>query len=135
MKHDDTSIILLEGEHFVLEFRENEKLVVLRRTAEPFESIETSLAAYIAVRRKLDTLARRSLSFLVDLRNGPPRNDPEFEAAIAAHRRAFFDRFSKTAVLVRTAAGRMQLTRHMRDDGLDSLVTTDKLEALRYLAH
>jgi hypothetical protein len=48
---------------------------------------------------------------LVDFRGGPPgRNDPEFERATDEVRRQMA-RFERVAILVRTAAGKLQALR------------------------
>lgn len=70
---------------------------------------------------------------LIDLRTVSPRNDPSFELAIARFRRKLFGGGRPAAILVRTAAGALQVMRHMREDGLDVKVCTQEEEALAFL--
>jgi hypothetical protein len=83
------------------------------------------------VERVLEKAGRGRL--LVDLRTVPPRNDPSFELAIARFRRKLFAGGRPAAILVRTAAGALQVMRHMREDGLDVKVFTQEAEALAFL--
>jgi hypothetical protein len=70
---------------------------------------------------------------LVDLRAGPSRNDPEFEQLAKRFRHELFSIFRRSAVLVRMAAGLMQLSRYARSDGLGTGVFTSEAEAIAYL--
>jgi hypothetical protein len=61
---------------------------------------------------QLGTRRRTNIAWLCDLRHAPThRNDPEFEAAIVAHRPELLERSPFLVILVATAAGRMQLNR------------------------
>jgi hypothetical protein len=79
---------------------------------------------------------RRTLGLLVDLRSAPSRNDPEFEETVKDFRQALFSIFQRASILVRTATGKMQLTRHVRSDGGSTRVFDDEelaIEALRFV--
>jgi antitoxin (DNA-binding transcriptional repressor) of toxin-antitoxin stability system len=107
-------------------------LVRITRTAEPVEDLVAFPERVAELGRALeDSTARVAL---MDLRNGPPgRNDPEFEQASTPWRRLLGSRFGKVAVLVRTQAGRLQVTRLARQDHRDPHVFLDEQEALDYL--
>ncbi|MCU0657887.1 MAG: hypothetical protein MUF64_22285, partial [Polyangiaceae bacterium] len=67
------------------------------------------------------------------LREAPPRNDPTFEQGMGVYRSRMMRPFGRVATLVRSAVGKLQVRRHMQDDGVSCLVTQDEQEALRYL--
>ncbi|MGH1348058.1 MAG: hypothetical protein ACRBN8_41265 [Nannocystales bacterium] len=64
-----------------------------------------------------------SFRLLIDLRASMGRNDPDFEDRLVERRRELFRRFGRTAVLVRSAVGRMQVQRHVDGDGFSGIVT------------
>jgi hypothetical protein len=70
---------------------------------------------------------------MVDLRAAPPNTDPRYEAAIEPHRKQMVKHFSRTAILVRTAIGTMQVRKHMDEDGVPVTVFFDEHEAVRHL--
>jgi hypothetical protein len=109
------------------------KLVLVRRTLHAFPSITECEQAHEEVGKALDGLSRRNFALLVDLRKAPGRNDPEFEQAMIACRLRILSGFRAAAALVRTAAGMMQVTRHLRQDNLNVSVFDDEKEALDFL--
>lgn len=72
---------------------------------------------------------------LIDLRKSLGRNDPDFEERLVERRRELFRRFGRTAVLVRTAVGQMQVQRHVEEDGCLGIVAvfSSEPEALAWL--
>jgi hypothetical protein len=54
---------------------------------------------------------------VVDMRQAPPRNDPAFENAMARLRGVVTGKFARTAVLLESAAGVLQVNRLGREDG------------------
>ena len=106
-------------------------IVWLRRTPTAYESIGDVERAYdeflktvddwMLERRiasgRLGTRQRTPVGWLYDLRSAPgQRNDPEFEAVIQRRRPELLRRSPFLVVLVKTAAGRMQLNRIAKDD-------------------
>ncbi len=71
---------------------------------------------------------------LIDLRSARGRNDPEFEKAMARHRPTMMRGFERVALLVETAIGAMQVTRHIAADGALGRVRvfSDEATALDY---
>ena len=55
-------------------------------------------------------------SLLVDLREAPMRNDSGFEERMKPHQDRMLSTFRKTAVIVRTAVGRLQVLRTGGDE-------------------
>ena len=105
----------------------------LERTPTPYPSIDAMNAAYrrmaVAVR---DAGVRR---ILLDLSKGPPgRNDAEFEQASSQWRRQLAAESERVAILMRSAAGKLQSQRLARGEGraLDNIFL-DENEALAYL--
>jgi hypothetical protein len=107
-------------------------IVRLRRTPAAFESateIETTLLAMIQA-----FAGMHGLRLLLDLREGPMRNDPVFEAALGRHWPQVMKPFGPVAVLVRSAVGKLQVTRLGRQAGGAPAVFHDEKEALDYLS-
>ncbi len=109
-------------------------VVRVARTAETYTELDEVHTTFVELRERLRSLPldRGRHGLLVDLRDGPLRSDPPFEAAAREHRQHLFDGFVAGAVLVRTLSGKIQLTRHER---LDRVYRTfdDEDEALAFL--
>jgi hypothetical protein len=87
-----------------------------------------------ALVKALAPLDRSKLKLLMDLREAPLRNDPGFEEAIRQLLAQLFMGFAKVAVLVRTAVGELQTSRHRREGGFAGGVFKDEAQALAYLS-
>lgn len=94
------------------------RIVRITRTAAPYDSIDDVHATFLDLRARLLALplAHARHGLLVDLREGPLRSDPPFEAAAREHRPRLFEGFVAGAVLVRTLSGKIQLSRQERVD-------------------
>ena len=105
----------------------------LRRTATPVDTLENfarqleSMATFIT---KVDT---SRLGLLFDVRDGPMRNDPEFEAIIAPYRDKMFHRFRRVAMLLKTPAGKLQAMRLNEVRTGKVTIFTDEAEAIAFL--
>ena len=122
----------LDGYWFV-ETRDN--LLAMRRTDKRSTDMPAFLRSFDGV---YDALAPRSAAdtrLLIDLRLAVGRNDPEFETQLMERRRELFRRFERSAVLVKTAIGKMQVQRHVDGDGFGGTVRVfdDEAEAVRWL--
>ncbi len=107
-------------------------VVRLRRTGRPFDSAEVARTEYRAIIARLRALGPKRL--LSDLRGAPPpRNDPEFERAGDELRRGLRSLGARTAFLVRSAVGALQVHRLAREMDVDVRVFRDEREALAYL--
>jgi len=133
--------------HFDLELR-TDGIVWLKRTPLPYGSmvdVERAYDAFLGVvddwileRRissgQLGTRARTPIGWLYDLRSAPgQRNDPEFEAVIQRRRPDLLKRSPLLVVLVKTAAGRMQLHRIAKSDRSAVRISDDFNEAVDWL--
>ena len=107
----------------------------LERTALPYPTMaamhESNLGLAGALRKA------RLRRVLLDLRKGPPgRNDEEFETEGAPWRIQLAKECERVAVLVRSAAGKLQAQRLSRDErrGGNAHVFMSEAEALAYLS-
>jgi hypothetical protein len=112
-------------EHHVLHIDTSCALVVARRTAVAYQQISDIETSFVSIERALASVLRKRYALLVDTRGGPSRNDAAFEQALQKHRGKLLGGFGKVAVVVATAAGRLQIQRFAKTDGLDLLVTPD----------
>jgi hypothetical protein len=123
-------------------------IVWLRRRGVPYDSILDLHHAYdeflatvddwLLERRikagLLGTRKRTPMAWLYDLRGGPPqRNDPVLEEAIRARRADLLARSPLLAILVKTMAGRMQLSRMARETRTDLFISDDFDDTVSWL--
>src|SRR5687767_3826044 len=107
--------------YFVLSVDDQLRLVRRARTEEGFPSVSIAEASYDAM---LEAFARESIhrpshSLLADVRRAPARNDPAFEQTVERYYARLYGGFRRAATLVKTQAGRLQITRLSRAHGMD----------------
>lgn len=124
---------LLLDTHWVVESGLREPILIVRRTANSYASVADVRASFEAVRRVVEPIERGITSVLVDMRLAPPRDDPEFEKAAADQPRYLSRDFKRSAVLIRTAIGLLQVQRNMQSLGLPMKVFNDEQQAFDYL--
>jgi hypothetical protein len=83
----------------------------LRRTPQPTVALDKLEEVMVSLERALAGVDRSHLGLLVDLREGPMRNDPEFERAAAPFQLRMLSGFRRVAVLVKTPVGKLQVRR------------------------
>lgn len=125
--------LLLDGRHCKIALREGQRLVWVYRTSAPFESTEQCEAGWSEAVKVLDGLERATFRVLVDLRDGPMRSDEAFEKIGQRYRRGLTDGFERAALLVRTVAGRLQLTRHQKEQQFSVSIFEHEDAALAHL--
>lgn len=130
---EDPAELLADGRHCKIALREQGRLVWFYRTSTPFESTEVCEAAWSEAVAVLDQLPRPSLRIVVDLRDGPMRSDPAFEKIGQRYRARLTDGFERSALLIRTLAGRLQLARHQREQQFSVQIFEDERLALDYV--
>lgn len=117
--------------HWTMEEDPTGPVVLLRRSAVPFDSIEQIISsnddAIACVREE-----HARYGIIVDMRSAPSRNDPGFEQAMRKLREVAEERFARLSVLVESATGILQATRLERKDGGEYLVTTSESGAMKY---
>lgn len=125
---------LLKNEYFELLVDEPQRTVRFRRSATPYPSIEVATHTFEAAIVAVRAIDPGSFVLLTDLREGPSRNDRDFERAILDVSTRLFAPFRARATIVRTAAGKLQIQRLSRERGDDrSEVFSTEADALRYL--
>lgn len=125
--------LLLDALQCKIALREADRLVWFYRSSTPFESTDDCEAGWSEAVAVLNALDRASLRVLVDLRDGPMRSDEAFEQIGQRYRRGLTDGFERAALLVRTKAGRLQLSRHQREQQFSVGIFDDEEEALAHL--
>jgi hypothetical protein len=123
-------------------------IILLERTDEVYPNVQAVHQAYDeflaevddwALRRRiksgrLGTKARSPLAWLVDVRRAPSRrNDFAFERVVEDRRKDLLERSPLLAVLVRTASGKMQMTRMARSGSANLMVFDDLSTAVAAL--
>jgi hypothetical protein len=122
---------LFRDAYYLAALDEPRGLVRLERSPAPFPSLDEMERSFVAIEPILARQAGRKL--LLDLRRGPPgRNDDDFEQVVERWRRKLVG-FTRTAVLVRSVAGKLQVQRLAREEGRPANVFQDEVEALRFL--
>jgi hypothetical protein len=122
-----------QTEHFLLLSDSSCQLVLALRTRAPFERIFDIDLCFREMERILLPVPRNRYVMLVDARSGPSRNDEGFENAMKMSRRRILSGFLRYASLVATAAGRLQINRFAKEDGLTMMVTEDEKTAFSHL--
>jgi sulfite reductase alpha subunit-like flavoprotein/gamma-glutamylcyclotransferase (GGCT)/AIG2-like uncharacterized protein YtfP len=117
--------------HWTMEEDPTGGLVILRRSAVPFDSISQIISANDeAIACVRDEHAR--FGIVVDMRQAPSRNDAAFETAMRKLREVTEDRFARLSLLLESPTGILQANRLERKDGGEYLVTTSESGAMKY---
>lgn len=133
---------LFEDAWVTLRIDEAGRVVHYARRHAPFETVEQVETSNNGVLLALAPLPRASLGLLVDLRDTPdpaeltdrvPLRKEAMEAAMAQHRPTLLRGFGRRAMLLRTVIGKLQLERHLKQDGLAAVVTNVERDALAAL--
>ena len=127
----DTALRLYTGRYWTLELDANAKLAFLVRTPVPIGGLSELEQENHALLRLLadDT---RTYGLVVDTRHAPPRNDGMFEETMAFMRHGLTQHFERTAVLLASDLGQLQVTRLGRNDGHQVLATQSESSAVTY---
>lgn len=124
--------VLHEDDFFRVEHNAPERIFRLARTAKALGDLAEVERAYATVDRVLSGVPTESMLFL-DIREAPPRNDSAFEGVVKQVRDRIFARFKRVAILTKTAAGKLQVTR--MNQGLPATVAAfdDEDQAFEHL--
>jgi hypothetical protein len=128
--------LLAENAHFRLTYDAPARLVRWARTRVPYDALEQFEDVSRATVLGLLAIDRPTHALLVDLRESPMRNDPAFEEAAHRFRRDIHHGFARSAVLVRSRAGLLQIGRHAKERPVEGEIEAfmDEGAALAYLA-
>ena len=124
---------LVRSRHYLVRVDDVCKLVVARRSCERFETRVEIEGCFDQLAAALAHLERKDYKLLVDVRQDPARNDPEFESTIRTHRQKLLCGFSCNAALAATAVGRLQIQRYAQSDRREVFATDQPSEAFRHL--
>lgn len=124
---------VLQSRYFTVAVSGAEKLARIDRTDVPFDSIDEVTRAWREVDAALRKTARRGRSLLIDMRLAPPRNDPAFETAVRSILPDIRRGYRRIGVLVRSAAGGLQVSRLARADGAEEYISSNEAELIAYL--
>ena len=122
--------VVFENPLLLVRFLPSRRLMCAIRSAQPTEST-AMLQTLRQAQPIIDRLGPQLM--LLDLREGPGRNDASFEAAMLPAIGNLLSRFARSAMLVKTAVGRLQLQRLGRETTMPLSVFYDEQEALRFL--
>ncbi len=126
--------LLLSNEAFVVEVDRARSVVVATRSAVRFRSRDHVNEVCEPVQEELDALGRHRYGILVDVRSAPPPSSAEYESWFASHRQRLVERHPRAAVLMRTAVGKLQMTRLREQDSTAPLqIFGDEVHAVEFV--
>jgi hypothetical protein len=123
----------LKNRYVHLDIAEREHVLRFTRTENATRFDDDADKLFQEVSDALSRFDPKRWAMLIDVRLAPSNNDPEFESYIAKWQMALFRRFDRTVVLVRTAAGRLQIKRMSERSGRTAAIFLDESEALAHL--
>ena len=112
---------------------ENRRLVRAVRTGQPLVSAQDISAMLAHIQRSLQTLPRIRYAMLIDIRRALLADECRYSQDLVALRRELVSGFRKSAFLVETQVGRLQVQRFAREERLAARVYDDELAAVTYL--
>lgn len=117
--------------YYRLELDVVDQVVTLRRSARAVESIGDLLEQNRAMVAAFAE-AGQANGIVVDMRQAPQRNDPEFENAMSDLRKAIYKAFPRVAVLLESVVGVLQVNRLARVEGVTTLATLSEAAAIKF---
>lgn len=118
------------SEHYRVDFSSEPRLIRVTRTQVP-QSAQLLAPLVDEIVGVVSSL--RPAPVLIDMRLAPGNNDPEFERAATAALRRLLRGFSKVAILVHSAVGRLHFQRMSRESGEALHIFFEEEEALWFL--
>jgi hypothetical protein len=125
---------LLKNDFLTISMDRERGIVHIVRSPVRFTTAAECDRIYAEAARAVSILDRPRLGLLIDLRDAPLTQDSDIERCIGGHRKRIISGYSKVAILVRTAAGGLQVSRHSREDGIRVAVFQTEENARAYLA-
>lgn len=93
-------------------------VVILRRSSRPVIDDAEMVSFLDRLDLLLPVLRRKTLGLLLDMREGPMRNDPEYEQRLHRSVVRLVAGFRRVAILMQTSMGLLQASRLRRERGL-----------------
>lgn len=128
-------IQVFKNKYWILERSSLKPLLVVQRTESPYAHLDDVRRSFAELLVALNSFQRPRFSLLIDIRLAPFRNDPDYEAASYGEPAALSKDFKRVAVLVRTAAGKLQVKRSLQERRVSMQVFDNEGEVLGYLHH
>ena len=104
---------------------------IVRRTKRRYLDLSEVAPSFATIDEQLVALDPEA-SLLVDLRAIVGRNDEAFENLLAPLRRGLLRKVQRSAIIVRTTIGRLQLERYLASDGIRAHVFSDEAQAMSW---
>ena len=122
------------SEHWTMLEDRAHRLLCVRRSSVPIGSLASVQADMQQLAIHVAAIQRDHWRLLIDMREAPLRTDPEFETQIRPYQMKLTAGFKRTATLVRTAVGKLQIARSQRESNnpVGGAFTTET-EALAFL--
>ena len=92
--------------------------MILRRSSRPVIDDAEIVSFLDRLDLLLPVLRRKTLGLLLDMREGPMRNDPEYEQRLHRSVVRLVAGFRRVAILMQTSVGLLQASRLRRERGL-----------------
>jgi hypothetical protein len=123
---------LYSSAHWIFEDQVEQNLAVLERTPVAWDSLAQLSQENERILVSL-CAHQRAHGLLVDMRQAPIRNDAGFENAMAKLREGLTSHFKRTAILLESNLGELQVTRIERDERRNALATRSESTARKFL--
>ena len=124
---------VVRNPYCVVTYDSKTQIVRFVRSSVPMTSLEEAARHFGQAVSVINALGRNRIKLILDLREAPMKNDPQYETAMAEHRRQVAKDIRRVAVIVRTAAGRLHVQRLQKSDHIEQLIVADEAEALAHL--
>lgn len=124
---------LFRSSHLIVTREESGRLIRARRTSTPFASAADMYAVEAQFLRTIPVRERFGLAVLVDVRDAPMLANDGLEIEAAKVIDAMAGDFERSALLVRTAVGALQVRRIARTNHFRLELFEDESSALAYL--
>jgi hypothetical protein len=127
------SRVLLDDQFFTIAYEEETKFLLFTRKSAPLPLGREGLAMMERVERALLPFDPASTAILFDMREAPFQSNESYHQGVTQARQRVESRFKITCVLVKTAVGKLQVSRVAREEGRPPAAFLDEAEARAYL--
>jgi hypothetical protein len=125
--------IIFQDPYVTLSVAELSGMWRFMRSGVPYPTVDAMRDSFLKIMELCSYLPKQQISLLVDMRQAPARNDPEFELVQRTLRKEMLLYFARRATLVSTTAGLLHVQRYSREDGVKVVGFTSEAEAATYL--
>lgn len=125
--------VLFKNEHLTISCDRGQRILVITRSSQPFESVEEIDTARLGLAKAFPESQRAGYSILNDYRLGPVRVHPAHEPAFARFRAETERGFTRAAHVIASAVGKARSERLREGAALPSKLLHSLDDALAYL--